>query len=48
MHRIFSATNHYQRLQQVNHAAPVYNDVTRGEPELDDALRCLFQYGLMK
>lgn len=48
MHRIFSATSHYATLPQLTPASPVYSDVTWGEPELDEALRYLFQYGLMK
>lgn len=48
LHRILKKTKQYAKLTKVTTTTPGYSDVVRGEPELDEALLWLWQYGLMK
>lgn len=48
MHRTLKTYNRYANLQKQTTTLPSYTDVTPGQAELDEALRRLRQYGLMK
>ena len=48
LHRMLKKLNQYAKLTKVTTTSPTYSDVVWGEPELDEALLWLWQYGLMK
>lgn len=48
LHRMLKKMNWYTKLTKVTTTTPQYSDLSRWEPEVDEALLRLWQYGLMK
>lgn len=48
LHRILKKRKRYDQLTKVTTTLPTYTDVAWWQPELEEALRHLWQYGLMK
>jgi len=48
LHRMLKKRKRYEQLTKVTTTLPVYSDVVWWQAELDEALRYLWQYGLMK
>lgn len=48
LHRMLKKLKQYAKLSKLTTTSPTYSDVIWGEPELDEALVRLRQYGLMK